>query len=94
MTTSSVKLIFNFIRCLPFIGVVCAITMMIRALVKGSLIYHAGWSPIRRDVNPIWFWLYIGGHLALAIFLVLLGLAFFNLAPNWFIQMMGELHKK
>jgi hypothetical protein len=91
---SFAQLVIDLIMVVPFLASTCAIVMAIRGVVKGKLRSSSRFYPMRtlyRSANPIQFWVEIGLYCASAIFLLLMGLLFFDHAPNWFYVLM--LHK-
>jgi hypothetical protein len=88
------QLAIDFIMCIPLLAASCVVVMAIRAVVKGQVIVSSKLFPrrkITRSANPIQFWVEIGLYFIAAVFLCLLGLLFFDVAPNWFYELM--LHK-
>jgi hypothetical protein len=84
----------DLILAVSFVASACAIFLATRAVVKGEVISTSRFLPKRKilsSVNPIQFWTEIAFYHVAAVFLLLLGLMFFNIAPNWFYELM--LHK-
>jgi hypothetical protein len=88
------QLVIDLIMGIPFLASGCAIVMAIRGVVKGKLRSSSRFGLMRtlhRSANANQFWIEIGLYCVSAIFLLLMGLMFFEHAPNWFYELM--LHK-
>ena len=91
---SFAQLAIDLILVVPFVASACAIFLATRAVLKGEVISTSRFLLKRKilsSVNPIQFWTEIGMYYLAAVFLLLLGLMFFNIAPAWFYELM--LHK-
>jgi hypothetical protein len=90
---SGAELVIDLIKSFPLIAAACAIAIATRAIWKGEVKSRTRMMSrtIYRLVNPFQFWMEISLYCVTATFLLLLGLLFFDRAPNWFLDLM--LHK-
>jgi hypothetical protein len=90
---SIADLVIDLIKSVPLIAAACAIAIAARAIWTGEVKSRTRIMSrtIYRLVNPIQFWMEISLCFVAATFLALLGLLFFDRAPNWFLDLM--LHK-
>ncbi len=75
----------------PFAAAACAIAMTVRAVSRGQVVTSSRMFARRtllRSANPIEFWLEIALYCLAAIFLMFLGLLFFDHAPDWFYRLL------
>ena len=89
--SSFAQLTIDLIMFFPFAAAACATGMSVRAVCRGQVVTSSRMFARRtllRSANPIEFWMEIALYCLAATFLTLLGLLFFDHAPDWFYRLL------
>ena len=90
-------MVLTLILCFPFFGAAGCVIMCVRALMTSEMKVGGGRTrvtTITKAANPIQFWIQLVLLVLTAVFLNLLGLAFFDHAPASFNDAMRSASRR